>query len=239
MAAPIAGHAQAGGPTAKRLMSASVHMRSGPLFSVAVVAALAVGCGRSTVPAPGAAATHATAIPRPVADAGGAAPLPAVGGGNEASADWVKKGDALSEQGKSAEAVVAYEKAVVLGPDDEESRYALAFNLGRIGRIDDAIQQYREALRILPDYAEAHNNLGTALARPGKLDEAVGHFREATSLRPDYAEAWYNLGNSYVGQGRPAEAVGPFENAMKASPGFKPAQAALQRVRAKLAAGGR
>ena len=72
------------------------------------------------------------------------------------------------------------------------------------------------------------------MQRPAEIQR-----REATSLRPDYAEAWYNLGNSYVGQGRPAESVGPFENAMKASPGFKPAQAALQRVRAKLAAGGR
>src|ERR1051326_7402289 len=101
----------------------------------------------------------------------------------------INYGNSLLEQGKTKEAILVYQEALKLTPEDEEAHFDLAFAYSRSRQIDAAIKEYTEALRLWPDYPEAHNNLGNILAGRRNYDEAVTHYRAALKTSPEYASA--------------------------------------------------
>jgi tetratricopeptide (TPR) repeat protein/serine/threonine protein kinase len=128
-------------------------------------------------------------------------------------------GNALSGQGKVAEAEAAYREAIRLKPD-----FAMAHNgLGAI-LCDDkrdyarAVTAFREAVRLVPDDALYHFNLGNALRGQDKLAGAEAAYREAIRLKPDYAAAHLNLGTTLHDQGKLAEAEAAYREAIRLKP---------------------
>ena len=108
-------------------------------------------------------------------------------------------GYALALQGKSAEAIAHFQKAISIN-NPADAHYNLGIMLASEGKLDEAIYQFRESLRISPAYAKAHNNLGSALLNQGRLDEAITSYREALRLNPDYTIAQENLKNALAAQ---------------------------------------
>ena len=127
----------------------------------------------------------------------------------------INYGNNLLEQGKTKEAILVYQEALKLAPDDEEAHFDLAFAYSRNRQIDAAIKEYMEALRLWPDYPEAHNNLGNILAARRNYDEAVTHFRAALKTSPEYPSAMNGLGKVLVLQGKTAEATNQFSEAIR------------------------
>src|SRR5262245_48991481 len=87
--------------------------------------------------------------------------------------------------GKTAQAIVEYERAITLRSD-----YALAHNnlgdaLLQAGRTSEALQHFREAIRLDSGYAEAHFNLASALNEQGHPQESIVEFRRAVEVKPD------------------------------------------------------
>src|SRR5438552_409173 len=72
-------------------------------------------------------------------------------------------GNILLSQGRFAEAIDCYRRAVVINPEIARSHFNLANALGRFGRVDGAIESYRAAIGIDPRMAIAHYNLGVLL----------------------------------------------------------------------------
>jgi len=129
-------------------------------------------------------------------------------------------GLALSQAGKTQEAITQYELALQAKPDLAEVHYNLGVTLGRVGRIEDAIGQYELALRIMPDYAEAHCNLGIALTQIGRATEGIEHLEQAIRHKSDFAEAQYNLGTALGRAGRLPEAIEHLQQAVQIRPDY-------------------
>jgi protein O-mannosyl-transferase len=110
-------------------------------------------------------------------------------------------GIALSNQGKTDEAIAHYREAIELRPSYAEAHYNLGRLLARKGQLDDAVTHYEKALEINPADAEAQNNLGVTLFGSGRVDEAIAHYQEALKIRPDYAEASCNLASALLSKG--------------------------------------
>jgi Flp pilus assembly protein TadD len=102
-------------------------------------------------------------------------------------------GVSLNRQGRFAEAVGWFEKAIAVRRTYPEAESNLGVALMGLGRPSEAIAHYREALRIWPENPLAHNNLGTALAQAGEVEDARREYETALRLRPGYPEARANL----------------------------------------------
>ncbi len=128
--------------------------------------------------------------------------------------------EALTGQGRLAEAMEYCQQALQLKPDDPEAHNNLGVALSGQGKLAEAVPYYEQALQLEPDYAEAHNNLGLALADQGNLTEAIPHFERAIQLKPEYTEAHVNLGNAYASQGKLAEAILEYQQAIQLKPDY-------------------
>jgi predicted O-linked N-acetylglucosamine transferase (SPINDLY family) len=141
-----------------------------------------------------------------------------------------ENGNALYEQGRMDDAIIAYREAVRLKPDYPTAHNNLGAALQARGRMEEAVAAYREAVRLQPDYATAWSNLGSTLQGQGNLNEAIAAYREALRLNPDYAMAHYNLGNALRILRRPSEAINAFRAAVRLKPDFPEAHSNLGAV---------
>src|SRR5256712_4597327 len=98
-------------------------------------------------------------------------------------------GAVLADQGKLAEAIEHYQRALQIRPENVEALNNLGVALARQGKLAEASDPFKQALQNRPDYAEAHTNWGVALAQPGKLAEASEQYEQALQLRPDIRAA--------------------------------------------------
>jgi thioredoxin-like negative regulator of GroEL len=69
------------------------------------------------------------------------------------------------------------EEFVAQDPDDSFSRYALALEFEKEGRVEDALPQLREVIARDPSYVAAYYQLGKLLAQVGQIEEARDVYR--------------------------------------------------------------
>src|SRR5205823_6054453 len=106
-----------------------------------------------------------------------------------AASEQLNRGTKLLEQGDLDGAIVQYEQAVKLNPDDEDAHYNLGHALARQRKVEEALPYFKEAIRLDPKYAEAHLNLGSAYLVRRKIDEAITELQTALQLKPDLEPA--------------------------------------------------
>ena len=140
---------------------------------------------------------------------------------------WKLLGAVYSATGRTADAVMANQKAVALVPNDAEAHYNLGITLKDLGRLEDAETSYRQAIAIKPDFAEAHSNFGNMLRDLGRLEDAETSYRQAIALKPDFAEAHSNLGNALKDLGRLEDAEASYRQAIALKPDFAEAHSNL------------
>jgi tetratricopeptide (TPR) repeat protein len=136
----------------------------------------------------------------------------------EAYKAYAALGNALREQQKLGEAMVACGKAIAIKPD-----YALAHNnlgcaLAEQNKLREAVAAFHKAIDFQPNYVQAYDNLGAALAKENKPVEAEEAFRKAIKIKPDHAMAYYNLGNALVAQKKLDEALAAWHMAIDLKP---------------------
>lgn len=141
-------------------------------------------------------------------------------------------GSVLAVQGRWADAIAEYERALRLRPDSPEANNNLGNALVQTGRAAEAVPRYEAALRGAPS-ADTHNNLANALQRLGRLPEARAHYLAALKLRPDLADAHNNLGNVLAQSGEFPAAIEHYEAALRARPDLADAHANLGNVLAQ------
>ena len=127
-------------------------------------------------------------------------------------------GYVLAKQGKLAEAVASYRRALALDPASAEAHAYLGSALASQSQWDEAITHFEIALKVRPENAELHDWLGMALREKGRPDEALAHFREAVRLAPGLAMAHFNLGRALKQQGKLDEAVTHYRRALAIDP---------------------
>jgi protein O-GlcNAc transferase len=113
----------------------------------------------------------------------------------------------LIEQGRKADAVKAFERAVT----DDPSNATFWTNLGNAHRdADDAVQAeqaYRRALEADPRSPDAANGMGVLLVQVKRAPEAIPWFEQALAGLPTFTEARLNLGIAYQESGNRDKAI--------------------------------
>ena len=115
----------------------------------------------------------------------------------------------VTNLGRSAEAIEAFERAMKIKPDHAEARYNLARELATQGKCEQAVDQYREVLRPRPGGPDCMNNLASA----ARFNEAVDTANRAMDLAEaanqpqvkniiQYHLSFYTQGKPYIELGQ-------------------------------------
>ena len=110
---------------------------------------------------------------------------------------WFVQGRALSEMGRLAEAIAAYQQNVHIAPGDVYARNNLGNAYRDSGRTREAMRAYRAAVEIDPDYIQAWYNLGlTFYLTKGQAGVAQA-LQKLQATDPVLAEVWRTLAIEY------------------------------------------
>ena len=63
---------------------------------------------------------------------------------------WYNKGVAIGKLNKSDEAIIAYDKAIEINPQNSDAWYDKAVTLDKLSKSDEAIKAYDKAIEINP-----------------------------------------------------------------------------------------
>ena len=121
--------------------------------------------------------------------------------------------------GKFDDAVLLYQKAILIKPDYSKAHYNYAGALQDMGELEEAIISYQRSIEIDSNYAEAHNNLGNVYQELGQLEDAVASYQRAIIINSNYVEAIYSLGIVLQGLNN-SDAIDCFKKVLKIKPDF-------------------
>jgi len=105
----------------------------------------------------------------------------------------VEIGVALAGEGKTAEAIEHYRRALHWKPDFVSALANLGAALTQSGQLAEGEEVLRRAVALAPEMAEAQAELAENLQRQDRPAEAVVRWRETLRLRPGKLEATNNL----------------------------------------------
>jgi len=127
----------------------------------------------------------------------------------------------LAAEGKYAEAIAEYDKALEKDAEQPYIHANKADALSRINKTEEALAEYQKAIALKPDDGAMYTNMGVLLGKMGKVAESQEAFKKAASVNPAAAgQNFYNLGATLVNSGKSAEAAEAFKQAIAADPNF-------------------
>jgi tetratricopeptide (TPR) repeat protein len=129
-------------------------------------------------------------------------------------------GDRDRDAGNTADARVAYEKALQLRPGDPRILQAVGQLHSQNGSYAEAVAAFRLSLSMDAAQPLTWVNLGIALAGQGDPVAARQAYEQAISLNPYEALAHFNLGNLHRRADRLEEAAEAYTAAVTADPGL-------------------
>jgi tetratricopeptide (TPR) repeat protein len=125
---------------------------------------------------------------------------------------------AYAGQGRDAEALPHYRRALALGDARPRTHYQLGNALLRLGRGEEAIAAYGRALAGDPSLLDARANLAAALAEAGRHAAAARELEAYVAVRPDDGPARVRLADALSRSGRAREALERLEAGLAARP---------------------
>ncbi|MCE0522504.1 MAG: tetratricopeptide repeat protein [Methylacidiphilales bacterium] len=133
---------------------------------------------------------------------------------------WSHLGLAFQNNHDSKKAMVAYQQARELNPDNLQAW----FNGGMIqheeGMLHPALQCYLRAIELDPEQSKIWCNLGALQFQLGEFQHSVDSLNRAVGLKPDYARAWDNLAGSLCALDQLAEAERCCHRALNYKPDY-------------------
>lgn len=133
-------------------------------------------------------------------------------------ADVLKRADELLDQEHYEEAIVAYNRATQLNPNNADAYHNKGIALSELGRYEEAIVTYEQAIQIDPTYVLVYNDKGKALNELDRNEEAIRAFDRAVQLDPTYVLAYTNKGVVLEELGRYEEAIKAYNQAIQLNP---------------------
>lgn len=128
---------------------------------------------------------------------------------------YASEAEELYLQGKLSQAIVAYETAIALDPNDVLMYIPLTRLLALEGRTTEAVQRGQQAVEMAPQNARAWAVLGMAYDWSGDIPEAVNACRQAIELDPTYADGYAYLAEAYADAVRWSDAVEAAQTALQ------------------------
>ncbi len=143
---------------------------------------------------------------------------------------WNNLGLLATREGRTAEAIPYFERAIQQNPD----HLVALENLGNAFRQQKdwgaARKIFERALKVSPEDAEANYGLGMVFAQTDDNLRAYEYLQNALKSRPGYPEALNNLGVLYLRTQRRDQAVASFEECIRTAPSFDQSYLNLARV---------
>ncbi len=138
--------------------------------------------------------------------------------------------DKLRGEGKAAQAVAVYRKALEVEPGNPRTYVNLGLAYADAGDLAQAVAQYERSLAIDPAQPLTLVNLGIARAGLSDNGGAIQAYRRALALNASDPLAWFNLANIYLQQSNPDSAAPGYERAAQLDPSLSLAHFYLARI---------
>ena len=118
-----------------------------------------------------------------------------------------REAEEFKGQGRFAEAVSSYEKAVAIAPDTAETYLRLGLLYFKLQMPSKAEEFYQKAIDYGLDNPEVYFHLGYIEEVRGALEKALAYYIQAEQKGSGNPELFYNKGNAYARLGKGAEAI--------------------------------
>lgn len=133
----------------------------------------------------------------------------------------------LSGEGRHAEAISQFERALAVRPDDPRVLFALGNTARALGMAAPAEEFYRKVLVQDPARLEALVSLANLLRAQGQLPAAEALLAPALARTPDAPELWLTMGSTHREMGDPVRAAEHYREALARRPNYAAAMTNL------------
>ncbi|MBV9550099.1 MAG: tetratricopeptide repeat protein [Alphaproteobacteria bacterium] len=127
---------------------------------------------------------------------------------------------ALERMGHLHKALVTYERAFQLDPEDPELLINLGLTAWNLKLTEGAETMFRIYIAAKPDSPLGYNNLGSVLCDLGKPDDAIEVLKYALERMPHETILWNALGTVLAEEGRSDESLVFYEESVRLAPDF-------------------
>jgi Flp pilus assembly protein TadD len=146
------------------------------------------------------------------------------------AAAYISLGIALADEGRDAEAIAAFARAVEAAPGDPVSRYNLGAAYLKAGRLEEAAATFRGAVELAPRSVTGWAGLAESHARLGQPEPAAAAFRRAAALAGKDASLWFQAGRHALAAGQIDSARGAASKALALEPGNEAIHQLVQEI---------
>lgn len=102
------------------------------------------------------------------------------------------RGSVLVKQGRNKEALISYNRATDIDPNNANAHNNRCVVLKKLGRIEEALISCNRAITINPNSVDFHNNRGVVLEELGRNGEALFSYNKALAIDPNDPLVHYN-----------------------------------------------
>jgi tetratricopeptide (TPR) repeat protein len=141
---------------------------------------------------------------------------------SQSATEYRDQGARDFENGKFAEAIVAFSEAIDLDRTDHRVFNDRGNAYLELGHFDAALQDYDQAIHLNAAEWESHYNRGIALFNLKRYDQAVEAFTEAIRLNPGYSKAYEHRARAHEQVGHSAQAASDRATAAELDSGSGP-----------------
>jgi tetratricopeptide (TPR) repeat protein/CBS domain-containing protein len=150
------------------------------------------------------------------------------------ASDLNKQGYKLAKMKKFEEAIVFFEKALLIDKNFIDALNNHGWASSQLGRYEEAISYYENAKKIDPNNIRAWRAIGWNLARIHRYDEALTYINTAISLDSHSGRSWNHKGEVLSFKGEFEDALICFEKALNLDPKNVKAKENIIRVKKML-----
>jgi len=127
---------------------------------------------------------------------------------------------ALERMGHLHKALITYERAFELDPEDPELLINLGLTAWNLKLTEGAAKMFQLYIASCPDSPLGYNNLGSIQSDMGQIDVAIETLRAALYRMPQEAILWNSLATVLAENGRADESLIFYEEAARIAPDF-------------------
>ncbi|HEY9607536.1 MAG TPA: tetratricopeptide repeat protein, partial [Allocoleopsis sp.] len=132
--------------------------------------------------------------------------------------DWLTQGHCLSQLGRKEQALVSFNKAAELNPNDLRVWFLRGLDLAQLEQYEQALTSFDKVIELDPIHIKVWSFRGMALEELGHYEEALVSFNKATELEPNNAFLWERRGWVLTTLERYEEALISFNKATELEP---------------------
>jgi tetratricopeptide (TPR) repeat protein len=128
--------------------------------------------------------------------------------------DHLKQGEALYLECRYQEALISFEKAILMNADLDAAWYHRGNVLVKVQRLEEAIACYDQAIGLNRQHSEAWYNRANVLMRLQRYEEAITAYDQAIALKPNNYILWHNRATAMGKLQRYQEAIASYDQAL-------------------------